>query len=101
MLLELLKRSTNYYDDFLTRIRPYVSDYAWNDAHKGARGHAGGMASPKRPVPVSTQERVILKLCSSDGSFLEELDDGDIVKLHDACHRPFVQKSLLELLNKD
>ena len=94
----LLKRSTNYYDDFLVRIRPYVSDHMWDAAHKGARGHAGGKASPKKPTPVSAQEQIILKLCASDGSFLEELDDGDIVKLHDACHRPFVQKSLLELL---
>ena len=99
-LLSILKRSTSYYGNFLTRIKPYVSDYTWDAAHKGARGHAGGKASPKKPTPVSAQEQIILKLCASDGSFLEELDDEDIIKLHDACHRPFVQKCLLDFLNK-
>jgi hypothetical protein len=91
LLTHLNKATESYHRRLVEQLKPFISDHTFEHAHRRARAHAGGKASPKREAEPTFMDRASLMAALSDG-VLEVASDEDLERMHGMVHRLFVQK---------
>lgn len=86
ILKRLNKATEDYHRRLVEQLRLFVSAHTFEHAHRTARAHAGGRASPKRPPAVTFADRASLVAALNSG-VLAEASDADLARMHEMVHR--------------
>lgn len=82
---DIEKADGDYMRRMLMELKEWTSPSVWERAHKTARGHAGGKASPRKPYEPDAFEKMAVRETTPRSA--RRASDEEVESMHSRLHQ--------------